>query len=192
MLQPYNLKKRPMSYNLKSETETRRVYVSSLTDTEIATKLLHVDKSGNKWWAFEDLLQIPFIRKKAGEKVSQLYGVGLTKTDIQVFIDKIKKIAKSADLERYEKIYSELLQMEEIMAETADPVKQSLALCAVYILGDDEQVDAFSTATAVNKMAKWEFDVPAQAFFLNWLTDGMNDYTKLYNNLTQIALKPDA
>jgi hypothetical protein len=174
-------------YKLETETAEKRTYRSTITGTEIGTHLLHNGEDGAKWWAFDDLLQIPFIRKKAGEKVTQLYGVGLTKEDLAVFINKTKAVLKGNDAEKYEKAYSELLQLEAVVNETADPVKQSLSLCAVYILADTERVDTFSFTDAIEKMNLWALQPDLQAFFLNWLTDGMNDFTKHYSSITQIA-----
>jgi hypothetical protein len=174
-------------YKLETETAEKRTYRSTITDTVIGTHLLHTGEDGKQWWAFDDLLQIPFIRKKAGEKVTQLYGTGLTKEDLNNFVAKTKAVLKSDDAERYEKAYSELLQLEAIVNETADPVKQSLSLCAVYILADDEQVDAFSFAAAIEKMNIWALQPDLQAFFLNWLTDGMDNFTAHYSSIMQIA-----
>lgn len=172
----------------KGTTEIRRCYRSSITSTEIYTKVLYTDGSGKNWWCFEDLLQIPYIRKKAAESCSQLYGLGLTHNDLNDFIKRQKTTLKdTTDSERFERAYSQLLQMEELITETANPVKQSLSLCAVYILGEDERVDSFSIEEAISKMNLWEVDYEAQAFFLNWLAAGMSDYLKHYNSIMEIA-----
>lgn len=174
-------------YDLTTQTDTRRTYRSSITGTEIFTNMIYTDGSGDKWWAFEDLLQIPFIRKKASEKVSQLYGVGLSKEDLAKFVKSMKTILKGADPEKYERAFGELLQFESIVDETSDPIKQSLSMCSIYIMGDSERVDTFSFTDAVKKMELWALDLDAQAFFLSWLTDGMNDFTKHYSSIMQIA-----
>lgn len=174
-------------YTLTDQTDIRRTYRSDITGTEIHTKLLYTDGSGNKWWSFEDLLQMPFIRKKASEKVSQLYGVGITKEDLTAFITRIKASLKGSDADRYERAYSDVLQLENIINDTADPVKQSLSLCTVYIMHDTERVDTFSFADATNKMSLWAIDLEAQAFFLSYVTSGITDYTKLFSSITQIA-----
>ncbi len=179
-------------YELKSDDGARRSYVSRVTGTEVFTNLIYTDGNENKWWSFEDLLQIPFIRKKAAEKVSQLYGVGMTREDLTNFIARLKSILKDTDPEKYERAYSELLNMETIADETNDAVKQSLSLCSVYIMADDERIDTFSFTTAVQKMKVWEMDLDAQSFFLRWFTDGMNDFTKLYSSIIPTALTSNA
>jgi hypothetical protein len=174
-------------YQLHTSTETQRVYRSSITGTDISTSLIHTDATGNKWWAFDDLLQIPHIRKMAANNISQLYGMGFTIEDLKSFTSRLKTILRSTDQERYEKAYSELLQLESVVENNIDPVKQELGLCSVYILSDSERVDTFSTREALEKMQLWSLDLDAQSFFLNWLTDGINDYKKLYSSITQIA-----
>lgn len=178
-------------YDLINASDNKRIYKSSITGTEVSTKLIHTDEGGGKWWAFEDLLNMPFIRKKAAESVTQLYGAGVTKDDLTSFVNKTKEILKSTDADKYEKAYSEVLQLEAITNQIADPVRQSLSLCTVYILADDEQIDTFTTAKAGEKMSAWTLQPELQAFFLNWLTDGMNAYTTLYGNITQIVLSQE-
>ena len=99
----------------------------------------------------------------------------------------MKEILKGSDKEKYERAYSEVLQIETMMASVADPVKQSLSLCSVYILSDAEQIDIFSFNTAKEKMDNWALDLKAQSFFLQWLTDGMSAYTKLYEQISEIV-----
>lgn len=174
-------------YTLTSQNDTRRTYRSSVTGTEIFTKLIYTDESGNKWWAFEDLLQMPFIRKKASEKISQLYGIGFTKDDLSGFAGRLKTILKGSDAEKYEKAFSEVLNLETIIEENLNPVKESLSMCAIYILADEERIDTFSFAEAAKKMELWALDFDAQAFFLNFLSAGINDFTAHYRSITQIA-----
>ena len=174
-------------YQIEEETAVRRIYRSTLTGTRIATKVIYTDGAGDKWWAFEDLLQIPFIRKKASERMSQLYGIGINKEDIEAMIARLKGILREDTAERYERAYSEVLNMEAIINQTADPVRESLSLCTVYIMREDEQVDSFSAQLAAAKIERWALDLDAQAFFLNWLTDSMNDLTAAYSIISKIA-----
>lgn len=174
-------------YELNKKTATKRTYRSSITNTEISTFLLKTGEDKRKWWAFEDLLSIPFIRKKAAEKLTQLYGAGLTKEDLGDFIKNQKELLRGNDPEKYEKVYSAMLNLEAISDQTADVVKQSLSLCSVYILADDEAPDSFSYQIAGKKMSDWSLDLNLQGFFLNWLTDGMIAFTKTFGSITQIA-----
>jgi hypothetical protein len=174
-------------YQLHTSTDTQRTYRSTVTGTDITTSLIYTDASGNKWWAFDDLLQIPHIRKMAANNISQLYGMGFTIEDLKTFTGKMKGILRSNDQERYEKAYSELLHLESVVENNIDPVKQELGLCAVYILSDTERVDTFSSREAVTKMDLWSLDFDAQSFFLTWLTAGMNDFKKAYSSIMETA-----
>lgn len=174
-------------YELQNSTATKRTYRSSITGTEVTTSLIHTSQSGDKWWAFDDLLNIPFIRKKTAENLTRLYGAGIVKEDLLEVVKKLKDLLKSSDSEKYEKSYAEVLQLEQMADKVMDPIKQSLSLCPVYILAEDERIDTFNSAEAKTKMEKWALDPDAQAFFLNWLNDGMNAYLSLSNTISQIA-----
>lgn len=174
-------------YQLTTSTDATRTYRSTITGTDITTSLIYTDATGRKWWAFDDLLQIPHIRKMAANNISQLYGQGFTAEDLKSFTERMKALLRSSDGERYEKAYSEVLTLESIVQSNLDPVRQELGLCAVYILADDERVDTFSTRTALDKMEQWSLDMDAQAFFLTWLSDGMNDFRKHYNSIISTA-----
>ena len=174
-------------YTLKTETESRRVYINDQTGTEVATYHLRTGEDGEKWWAFEDLMNIPFMRKAATDHIAQLYSAGVTRDDLKRFIAALKQMLKSADAEKYEKSYAEVLRVERIMETATDPVKQSLALCTVYIMRSDERVDNYDFSLASQKIQAWGMQPDLQSFFLNWLTDGMNAYTSLYATASRIA-----
>lgn len=175
-------------YKLIKEVDNNRTYRSEITGTEIEMFVLKTTpETGEKWWAFRDLLSMPFIRKKASEKLTDLYGASITKDDIDRFVSSMKELLKSTNPEKYERAYSEILQLESLAARTADPIKQSLSLCAVYILSDIERPDTFSNKETIEKMEHWALQPELQAFFLIWLSDGMNDFTKHYSNIMAIA-----
>lgn len=176
-------------YELISETETNRVYENKQTGTRISTSRIYVDGAGRNWWGFDDLMAIPFIRKKASEHITQQYNAGVTKKDFETFIANLKKVLKSTDPDKYEHAFAEVIRVENIMASATNPVAQSLALCTVYVMADDERPDTFDLNKASSKVADWTLDPDAQAFFLNWLTDGMNAYIALYGELSQLASK---
>lgn len=175
-------------YKLINNEVDKRTYKSEITGTEVRTIMLKEDENGKKWWIFEDLLNIPFIRKKAAEKIHQFYGAGFTKADRNSFVSKMKEILKSDDQEKYEKAYSELLQFDELAEAAGDAIKQSLSLCPVYILSDDEPIDTLTNAKSAEKMEYWSNVPELQAFFLSVLTDGMNSYLTAYNDISRIAL----
>lgn len=174
-------------YQLTEEKDERRKYKSTNTGTEIFTRLIYTDTDKNNWWAFENLMDIPFIRKQAAEKITQLYGAGMNEFDINDFISNSKALLKSNDPEKYEKLYSELLNFERLKEQTANPVKQNLGLCTVYILKNDEVPDVWNSSAAAEKMSAWAIDLKAQGFFLNWFTDGIKTFTRHLEDLSQIV-----
>lgn len=174
-------------YELTHETEKRRTYRSQQTETEVHTFLLFTDGAKNNWWAFEDLLNIPFHRKKAAENITQFYSSGITVDDLNSFIENHKATLKSTDADKYEKAFAEVIQLERLKEQAGDPVKQCLGLCTVYVLADAEQIDIWNQSNAALKMNLWALDIKLQSFFLNWLTDGMNNLQEHLKSLSQIV-----
>lgn len=164
-----------------------RTYRNSLTGTEISTYNLYTDKAGNKWWTFEDLFSLPFIRQMAAKKVVDLYGHGLMLEDVLAHTAELKAWLKSTDVDKYERAYAKVLELETLSNSMADPVKQCMGLCTVYILLNDEAPDVYHQGTQNVKMSNLAMDLEAQGFFLNWWTVVMLRSGALLRGISQIA-----
>lgn len=181
-----------MIYVLEDETTGKkptRTYINTETQTRVKTSLIYTDKAGKKWWGFTDLFKIPYIRIAYARHISDLYTMGLSLKDILGWCEAEKKLIRSDDKEKYEKLYALILEKENLAKHTADPVKQSLALSTVYILADDEQVDFFDDSIAEKKMTEWNGDLNTVAFFLSWYTDCIRACTKDLQKLSATVLK---
>lgn len=182
---------------LKQEkTETRaiggkevpaRIYRNQITGSECVTYLLHTDRNGNKWWAFEDLFTLPFIRQLTAKKVIDLYGHGLALDDIKQMTGQIKSILRSSDGEKYDKAMAKVLELENLSETMADPVKQCMGLCTVYLLLNEEMPDAYQNSVTAQKMTLMAMDLDLQAFFLSWWTGIMSSYGQHLKALSQIV-----
>lgn len=164
-----------------------RVYRNTVTGVEVVTYHIYTDRQKNKWWTFEDLYALPFIRQLAAKKIIDLYGHGLALADILSYVNELKALVKSADPEKYEKAYAKLLELETLSTSTADPVKQCIGLCTVYILHDTEHPDAYTNDLQNIKMTTLSLDIDAQSFFLSWWTDVMVRSGKLLSGISQIV-----
>jgi hypothetical protein len=164
-----------------------RLYKNTLTGSEVTTYHLHTDKFGNTWWTFEDLFALPFIRQLAAKKVIDLYGNGLSLDDIKGISGELKTILKTDHPERYEKAYAKALELENLAEMMADPVKQCMGLCTVYLLFNDENPDTWTTPVTSQKMTAMALDLDSQAFFLNWWTDIMRRSGQVLKGLSRIV-----
>lgn len=165
-----------------------RIYKHSITNTEVTTYLLKVDKFSNEWYCFEDLFSIPFIRQMAAKKVVDLYGHGLSLEDIKGYTTQIKTLLKTnGDPDKYEKIFAKVLEMETLTETMADPVRQCLGLCTVYLLINDELPEVWNNQNVSIKMSAMIQDVELQSFFLNWWTGIMKNSGQVLKGLSQIA-----
>jgi hypothetical protein len=170
----------------KSKTSVR-TYRNDLTGTEITTYMLRKDAAGNEWWAFEDLFALPFIRQMMAKRIVDLYGHGLSLDDINQHVAQFKKLLKSNDPEKYEKCYAKALEMETLATTMADPVRQCIGLCTVYLMLNDERPDAYSNTEQARKMDLLTLDIDLQTFFLNWWTDCMRHSGKVLKGISAIA-----
>ena len=183
MLNLKTTEKRPLN---GKETEFR-IYENSVTGSTLATYFLRKDKFDNTWWAFEDLFALPFIRQVAAKKVIDLYGQGLSLTDIKTITSQIKATLKSDDREKYEKAYSKVLELENLTENVADPVRQSLGLCTVYLLMNDEGPESWTNQYSSEKMGALSLDPESMAFFLDWWISKTSSYGQALKGLSQIA-----
>lgn len=165
-----------------------RVYKNTLTGGTCETYHLHTDQFGNKWWAFVDLFSLPFIRQLSAKKVLDLYGHGLALEDVKQITGQLKTILRSANAEKYEQAYAKAMELENLAETMADPVKQCMGLCTVYLLFNDELPDAWVQSVVSQKMTVMALDIGLQSFFLNWWTEVMRRSGLLLKGLSQIAL----
>ncbi len=168
------------------ETETRQ-YKNTITGNDVTTYHLHTDKLKNKWFAFDDLFSLPFVRQLAAKRVLDLYGNGLSLEDIKGISGELKTILKMNDPEKYEKAYAKALELENLAETMADPVKQCIGLCTVYLLFNDENPDTWSQPVQSQKMTVMANDIDSQAFFLNWWTGNMRRSGQVLKGLSRIA-----
>lgn len=172
---------------VNGKTVATRTYVNTDTGTEISTYHLYTDMLRQRWWTFEDLFGIPMIRQMAAKKVVDLYGHDLSLQDILAHTTELKGLLRSTDAEKYEKAYAKVLELETLSRAMADPVKQCIGLCTVYLLLDDEDPAVYFQPTQNRKLSTLALDVDAQAFFLSWWTDHMRQSGRLLKGLSQIV-----
>lgn len=164
-----------------------RIYRNTMTENEVTTYLLYTDKHKNAWWTFEDLFGLPFIRQLAAKKVLDLYGHGLSLEDVKTITGQLKTTLRSESPEKYEQVYAKVLELENLTETMADPVKQCIGLCTVYLLLNEEQPDVWTNHWSAQKMTLLSFDVAAQSFFLSWWTGIMRLSGSVLKGLSQIA-----
>lgn len=178
-------------YELVSESEDGkfiRTYRNTSTGTLVKTYLIK-ENDGVRWFGFQDLFKIPMIRMSYARHITDLYNTGLTLKDVQAWCQQEKELLRSDDPEKYEKLYSLVLEKERLATFTADPIKQHLALCTVYILADDERIDYFDEQIAEQKLKLWQTSPELVAFFLSWHNGHIQHSLKLLEKISGIASK---
>lgn len=174
-------------WNLESEKDGKRLYRNSITNSQCVTTKLYQDREGNDWYGFDNLTEIPYTRNFAATKISSLYALGLSKTDLTNHIEGLKKILKSDDREKYEKAYSLVLDFESKANNATDAIRQMSSLVCVYYMLNDERIDSFEQSLQLHKMSLLEADPKAHAFFLNQQIKDIERYTTFLNQISRIA-----
>lgn len=159
-------------YELTSEktegSRTVRVYRSKIHGTEIRTHLLTTDKQKNKWWTFEDLPSLPWIRNLAANKITRLFGNDLSLADIQAKMAQQRAILRSKDAEKIDKAIAHTYEIDNLATGLADPIKQAVGLGTLYLLLNDERPDVYLQSEQSVKMTILTLDPDMHAFFLSW------------------------
>lgn len=164
-----------------------KVYKNTVTGSEVTIYRLYTDSQKNTWWTFQDLYQLPLIRQMSAKRVLDLYGNGLSLDDVKALSGQVKTILRSADPEKNDKAIAKMLELEGLTEMMADPVKQCMGLCTVYLMLNEEMPDVWNNNVASQKMSIMALDVQAQSFFLNWWTDIMRHYGTVLKGISQIA-----
>lgn len=179
-------------YKLEKEStangKLKRLYRNE-QGIEVKTSEIYKDQDGTVWYGFDDLFKIPIMRLSMARHISDMFTMGLSLKDILDWCDQEKKLIKSTDPDKYEKLYSLILEKERLANHTADPVRQHLALCTVYVLSAEERIDYFDEEQSGAKLRLWGGMVDAIPFFLTWYNVITRDYLKDLKSISQIALK---
>lgn len=174
-----------MKWKIQFESADMRIYENDSNNSTIQTDLVYTDKLGNRWWAFYDLFQIPYLRIAYSKTITDLFSIGLTADDLRTWIKREKELLRKNDPEKYEKLYAMILEKEQAITTTIDPMQQHLAIATIYVLGDKEQIDFYSAKIAQEKVDLWKLDEDAQIFFLNYHIKRMGNYTQALNTPLQ-------
>lgn len=181
-----------MIYDLITEGMVNKKFTRTYRNkqgTEVKTHLVYTDTEGGKWFAFLDLYKIPIQRKAMASYVTNLYSVGLTIKDILTWCSEEKKLINGNDPEKLQKLYALILDKEKLATFTADPIKQGLALAAVYIMSQDERIDTFENEDLERKLKIWGGMPEAVGFFLKWLNSHIEYYINRFSKASQTASK---
>lgn len=177
-----------MKWDLITDEPSKRVYQNQV-GSQVETNIIYTDIFGKQWWGFKDLFKIPMIRIAFSKNIADLFTAGVSREDLSTWIAKEKEILRSQDPEKYEKLYRLILEKEDLIKSVADPLKQHLSLCTIYVLNEDERIDYYDTSVAAKKMEEWQKDLDAVAFFLSWhlshTTNSMDSLKNIFQTVSR-------
>ncbi len=179
-------------WKLETDTQGKRTYINDQTGSKCQMSICYTDKEKNSWYMFNDLFTIPYTRNFAALKVTSLFAAGLTADDLNGHISEMKKLLKSDDKEKYEKMYASVLDFESRIDSATSAIKQMTSLVCVYFTINDEAIDAFDGSLQMKKMALLESDPEMHSFFLSQQITLTENYTNRLSILSQIVSVPQS
>lgn len=174
-------------WKLETDQQGKRTYINDQTGSKCTQSICYTDKEKNNWYMFDDLFSLPYTRNFAALKVTSLFAAGLSKDDITAHIAEIKRLAKSDDKEKYEKIYGAILNFESLSTNATSAIHQMTSLVCVYFTMNDEAIDTFDGVLQMKKMALLESDPEMHSFFLSKQISATEDYSMRLKLISQIA-----
>ena len=150
------------------------------TEPKIAIKHVYTDKSGTKWFEYENMLTIPAKRAIAAEIATRFADMNLTKDQLTRLFAEMKKNANEGNIVQLFHLMGEIeFRLNYIGEETT---LLELASCYFLIEGEDET--GFDEKHRQMKLDKFKVDSDCHDFFLQRAFE----YTINYSNSSGIDI----
>ena len=136
-------------------------------DIDHPLKLIHTDRKGNKFYAFDPPLLVPGVRAVSGERAARFADMKVTEATLR---DAFAEMKASAKKQEWAKLFALVEQLNIRLAlNTEEDSLLELAACYVLIEGEDPEEP--NVATNQRKVQLWKEDSQARSFFLRWAYD---------------------
>lgn len=129
-----------------------------------ALVLCYTDASGRKYYKWKNPLAIPTMRYLAGWSAIEYANMG---TNAKEALEHLNKALDSLNANKAGEAAYYITSFRNRIV-SADPEKAYLELASCYCVLQDENIKAFDAALSSVKVALWQTDLDAKAFFLNF------------------------
>jgi len=131
-------------------------------ERQIAVNKIYTDKFGNDWFEYVNNLTIPARRTINAEVATRFAEMNLTKSELMILIDAMKKNANTGNIVELFSVLSEIEFRLNFIGE--EKTLMELAVCYFIIDGEDET--QFSDEWQTKKRDILNADSDAKDFFL--------------------------
>lgn len=165
-------------------TDQRLVFANQNTGEVCSLSAVKKHESGI-YYAFDNLLQMPYQRKYIFDLAQQYERIGMDKKELDVHLNDIQELCRNkADGFELE-VYHKIAYIRQNIKDVWDFQKTALLTAAMVIVTPDENIAVFDQALAEKKINEWSKDKSLLGFFLNVLQQRCSNLTEPLNGLIQ-------
>jgi len=147
---------------------------------KISVKKVFTDKFGNSWYEYTNALQLPAKRAIAAEVATRFAEMNLTKSNLKLLINEMKKKANDGNIVELFSLLAEIEYRLDFVGE--EQTLMELACCYYLIDGEDES--EFQDLYREKKMEIFKTDEGAKDFFIT----GAFQYTIKYSDMSETVI----
>jgi hypothetical protein len=156
-------------WSQQTVTDEKLVYVNNNTGEQCSLSRVYTHPELGKFYAFDNLLQMPYQRKYIFDLAQQYERVGMEKNELDTRLSEIQELCRIKK-EGFEfEVYSIAQFIRSSIKDMWDFEKTSMLIAAMVIVQPDENIAIFDQQQAERKIALWRRDKTMLAFFLNIL-----------------------
>lgn len=129
---------------------------------KIAVNKVYTDKFGNDWFEYANVMQLPAKRAISAEVATRFADMNLTKANLQVLMNEMKKKANEGNIVELFTLLGEIEYRLNFIGE--EETLMELA-CSYYLIGDEDETD-MNDFYKQKKMEVFRKDNDAKNFFM--------------------------
>lgn len=147
---------------------------------KIAVNKVYTDKFGNDWYEYANPLQIPAKRAISAEVATRFADMNLTKNNLQVLMNEMKKKANEGNIVELFTLLGEIEYRLNFIGEEETLLELA---CSYYLVGDEDETD-MNDFYRQKKLDILKKDKDAKNFFM----EGAFRRTIKYSTMSEIDI----
>lgn len=151
----------------------------------ITLNLVYTAKDGTRYYEFQDLTQLPYMRSIGAEIATREAEFCISKEDLKKALNETVKLQNENNLAKAGAVLHDLLNRLEYVAED----ETLLQLASVYFVQEGENVETYDSIFQREKIRKWREDSESLAFFLRVAFQCTRNYSTILDSDTVIYLR---
>lgn len=170
-------------WNKTKVTEKQILYTNSITGEETSVDLVYKHSELGNFYIFPSIFSLPYTRKMVFDLIQQNERLGIEKKELIEYIERIKKLCQEG---KTMDIYAIASYMESKAKEHWDYKRSSLAIVALLIVQEDENISAFNQGEIEEKINRFSQDPTMLDFFLQYAQLRVESLMKLQESSSKI------